>query len=285
MKIGLVLGGGGAKGSYQIGVLKALMEYEITNLIDCVAGTSIGAMNAILLMSGMTYEEMIDLWDHIDNKKMYVDGYGRFKHDLKGIFSIREVYNLLVENHNIEDIHNSRMQGFAAVANIPDDKIISQLNRANMKLEIINLNTASDPYKVALASASIPVLFGPTQIDDTLYVDGGIIERFPVQALVDQACDLLITVSLYTKTHIDEYKDKVSIIDITPQFPLGIMPISSLDFSKKIAAKNLELGYNNTIEILNYIIENNLIDNFDKIKNKEPFFLNLKTVRKNKKAE
>ena len=48
-KIGLVLSGGGAKGAYEIGVWRALEVLEVTDLIDGIIGTSVGALNAVLL--------------------------------------------------------------------------------------------------------------------------------------------------------------------------------------------------------------------------------------------
>ena len=50
-KLGLMLGGGGAKGGYQLGVIKALQEEKLLDNIDCIAGTSIGAINGLLLAS------------------------------------------------------------------------------------------------------------------------------------------------------------------------------------------------------------------------------------------
>ena len=52
MKIGLVLAGGGARGAYQIGVWKALIELGIDKYIKVVSGTSIGAVNAMLFNKG-----------------------------------------------------------------------------------------------------------------------------------------------------------------------------------------------------------------------------------------
>ncbi|HCJ56403.1 MAG TPA: patatin, partial [Clostridiaceae bacterium] len=59
---GLVLGGGGAKGSYEIGVWKALRELEIP-LIG-VAGTSVGALNGAMVVQG-DYDKAFDLWTTI----------------------------------------------------------------------------------------------------------------------------------------------------------------------------------------------------------------------------
>ena len=51
MKIGLVLAGGGGKGSYQIGVMKALHQLDLLKKIEGVAGTSVGALNAALFLN------------------------------------------------------------------------------------------------------------------------------------------------------------------------------------------------------------------------------------------
>ena len=57
-KIGLVLGGGGAKGAYQVGVLKALKEYKLLKHVKMVSGTSIGALNSIkVLIFFIVYHE------------------------------------------------------------------------------------------------------------------------------------------------------------------------------------------------------------------------------------
>ena len=66
-KIGLVLSGGGAKGAYQIGVLKALAEQNIS--IDAVAGTSIGALNGAIVAASpslnVAAERLKRVWDRL----------------------------------------------------------------------------------------------------------------------------------------------------------------------------------------------------------------------------
>ncbi|EMF7381930.1 patatin-like phospholipase family protein [Vibrio parahaemolyticus] len=63
MSIGLVLSGGGAKGAYQVGVLKALAEMEIE--IQRVSGASIGALNSVIVASSSTTSEAADKLDNI----------------------------------------------------------------------------------------------------------------------------------------------------------------------------------------------------------------------------
>lgn len=59
----IVLGGGGTKGSYEIGVWKALLELGIS--YDIVTGTSIGAINGALMVMG-DYKRAVSLWQKLD---------------------------------------------------------------------------------------------------------------------------------------------------------------------------------------------------------------------------
>ena len=72
MKIGLVLSGGGAKGAYQAGVVKALSELDTQ--VDMVAGASIGALNAAILASSSSLKEgaekMEELWMTLSDFKV-----------------------------------------------------------------------------------------------------------------------------------------------------------------------------------------------------------------------
>ena len=63
MKMGLVLAGGGARGGYEIGALKALDELGFK--YDVITGTSIGALNALMLLSGKK-ELLYEMWNTLD---------------------------------------------------------------------------------------------------------------------------------------------------------------------------------------------------------------------------
>lgn len=62
-EFGLVLAGGGTKGAYEVGVWKALKELNIN--ITAIAGTSIGALNAALILQD-DFEKMVDLYKTIE---------------------------------------------------------------------------------------------------------------------------------------------------------------------------------------------------------------------------
>ena len=68
-KICLVLSGGGARGAAHVGVIKVLEEYRVP--IDCVAGTSMGALVGGAFASGMTVPEMEKITDDITIEKLF----------------------------------------------------------------------------------------------------------------------------------------------------------------------------------------------------------------------
>ena len=61
-KVGIVLSGGGARGSYQIGVWKALNKLKIK--YDIVTGTSVGALNGLLFVQ-KDYKKAYKIWKNI----------------------------------------------------------------------------------------------------------------------------------------------------------------------------------------------------------------------------
>ncbi|MCM1381075.1 MAG: patatin-like phospholipase family protein [Muribaculaceae bacterium] len=60
-KIGLVFGGGGSRGAYQIGMWKAMKDLGIDEDINMVSGTSVGALNAVLFALG-DYQSAFNIW-------------------------------------------------------------------------------------------------------------------------------------------------------------------------------------------------------------------------------
>jgi NTE family protein len=71
-RVGLVLGGGGARGLSHVGVLKVLEELRVP--IDCIAGTSMGSIIGGLYASGMTPEKMDETLSKIDWPQVFTDG-------------------------------------------------------------------------------------------------------------------------------------------------------------------------------------------------------------------
>jgi NTE family protein len=177
MKIGIALGGGGAKGFAHIGVLKALTEAGIE--FDFVSGTSIGA-----LVGAVYAARRLDSLERLSKR------YGMTDIPFllgptwpsRGLFSGSYVERLLNETvpvRNIEDLGKP----YAAVS--------VDLNKA----EVVTFTEG--PLTMAVrASMSIPGLLTPVAHDDMLLVDGGVLEPVPVRAVRSMGAELVVAVDL-----------------------------------------------------------------------------------------
>ncbi|MFH0767398.1 MAG: patatin-like phospholipase family protein, partial [Bacillota bacterium] len=243
-KIGLALGGGGARGSYQIGILKALDEANILDDIHHISGSSIGAINTLMVMAKISYERMVEIWQQIDNSDIYGTGPDRLKMDRLGLFSLKDIFSVLSREISLSEIRNSKIQGYATAAKIKKDSLINQVLIHRMEKEVFHLNDFKDPHKAVLASASIPVLFGSTSIDDDHYVDGGAVDNCPIQPLLDQGCDIIIAVPIDGWFRPKKYHNQnILLINLETHYLFSMIPYDIFDFRPKIVSDKAEYGY------------------------------------------
>lgn len=243
-KIGLALGGGGARGSYQIGVLKALEEAHILHDIEHISGTSIGAINTLMIMAKLSYEKMIDIWEMINNSDIYGHKLEKLKFDKVGLFSLKDMYDKLCEQVSLSEIRESKIQGYVTAAKIRKGSMIEQVLLHRMEKEVFHLNDVDDPHKAVLASASIPVLFGSTEINDAYYVDGGTIDNCPIQPLIDQGCDIIIAVPIDGRFHPKKYEHQnITLINMEAKKLFSITMIDILDFKPEDVKHKSNYGY------------------------------------------
>ena len=177
MKVGIALGGGGAKGFAHIGVLDALGRAGIE--FDMVAGTSIGALVGAVYASGNLpeLERISRKYGVKDLPFLLGPTWPR-----KGLFSGNYIERLLgdiVRVQNIEDLGKP----FAALA--------VDLNKA----EVVTF-TSGNLYRAVHASMSIPGLFKPVIDGDRILVDGGVLEPVPLSALRRLGADVVVAVDL-----------------------------------------------------------------------------------------
>lgn len=266
MKVGLVLAGGGARGAYQIGVLKALDELNISKYIKVVSGTSIGALNSILFINGnMQYAE--ELWNTLTQEqilpikeaelyfKKFILGFGtknisfikKYAPNLitPGKLSRDGIYNI-INKIDLCDLMNNGIICFATCTQIPE-----------MKVKYFKLNDYSeeDIKNILLASSAIPMLFDTIDIEGYKYFDGGIVENEPIQPVYGENCDLIIVVHLAKDKKIkrDMYPN-VDIVEIMPSIIENDEFDGVLDFDSNTIKDKISLGYNDTINLLKPII-------------------------------
>ena len=202
--VGLVLGGGGAKGLSHIGVIKALEEYNIP--VDYVAGTSIGAIIAGLYAAGYSPDEMIALFKSDDFKAWYrgmdEHGYATYVYrrepvpDMFG-FSFGPGQNLEKKGINLElpvsvvgpyqmDLAVVQIFGQAgARAGYNFDRLMVPFRCVTS--DVVHkkpyVARSGDLGSAIRASMTIPLVFKPLMIDSVLMFDGGIYNNFPLDVM------------------------------------------------------------------------------------------------------
>lgn len=176
-KVALVLGSGGARGTAHIGVIRELIKhgYEISS----ISGTSMGALVGGVYASGKLdeYESWLCLLSKMDVFNL-VD----FAMSTQGIIKADRVLKEIqkfIPDKKIEDLPIK----FAVVAT----------DLINRKEVVITEGSLFDAIR---ASISIPMVITPMQKNDTLFVDGGVMNPVPVNRVYREVDDIMIAVNV-----------------------------------------------------------------------------------------
>lgn len=245
--VGVALGSGGAKGLAHIGVLKALTETGVP--IDNVAGSSMGSLIGSFFATGMKPDFM---------EKLAVSLHWRHWVDLTvprvGLIAGKKIHQLvwtLTRGLNIPD------------ANLPLVIVATELTSR----KIVHFQSGSIADAVR-ASISIPGVFVPYVTKDGIFVDGGVLERVPVNAAKSLGSDVVIGVDVVgsarasvPETMLDVIMQSLDIMqehspylgqpaDILIRPDLG--NIGTSHFHK--AAEAIEIGYEATQAVMQDIL-------------------------------
>ena len=240
----LVLGGGGSRGSYQVGALKALKELNIE--FDIVSGTSIGALNGCLVVQD-DYEYMYDIWNTISINDIVLGEFDKdfalenifysvddFKNTIKH-FKINKVdispfINLIKRSYNKDKFLNSSKIFFATSTLLP----------LKTEVNFTNEDMLKDGINTLLCSASCFPVFPIAKLNNKHYVDGGYSDNLPINIVLKYNPNNIYIIDLdYNITH-QSYKNLPNTIYIYPKENIG----SFLNFDTDQIQKNITLGYN-----------------------------------------
>jgi NTE family protein len=210
LRVGLVLGGGGARGAAHIGVLETLHEMRVP--VDCVAGTSMGALVAGAFASGMPPGVMRELLAQADWQDLFIDNpeFSEISHRSKEL--ARRYLPGSESGLNAEGLH---YQG-GVVAGQKIKLFFNALVRSNqgehnieslpLPLSIIATDIGTGERVVLRdgslsqamrASMSVPGLLAPLDYRGRKLVDGGLVDNVPI-AEVRERCrpDVVIAVNV-----------------------------------------------------------------------------------------
>lgn len=275
----IVLSGGGAKGSYEIGVWKALRKLNIN--YDIVTGTSVGALNgalmvqkdylkALFLWYNLNYDDIFEIkkdYTKEDINKLYKEGI------LKGGVDVTNLENTIKKYINPKKFFKSNIKYGLITVKFPS------LKHVEMTKEKLNKQNLSD-YLVA--SASCFPAFKLKKIDKEYYIDGGFYDNMPINLAVKMGATEVIAVDLDEIGIKRNLKYDVDVTYISPKNKID----SFLTFEKNSSRRGIRLGYNDTMKQYKkldgnmYTFKlNDLENNF--LKNKEKYLENIKNVIKN----
>jgi NTE family protein len=209
LRIGVVLGGGGARGAAHVGVLKVLEDLRIP--VDYIVGTSMGSIVAGLSASGMSAEDIgqtmiaMDWNDVFDDRPARKDRSFRRKRD-------DDLYTF----DTYLGVHDGEIK--APLAIIRGQKFDLELNRLTLPVAgVSDFDKLSIPFRAVAtdletgqevvlgsgslarsvrASMAVPAAFDPVSIDGRLLVDGGMSNNVPVDVARALGADVVIVVDV-----------------------------------------------------------------------------------------
>lgn len=187
--VGLVLGGGGAKGIAHIGIIRALEEAGIP--IDMIGGSSIGSIIGGMYAMGRSHDEMIRL-----SEKMFIEIDPLHEYTLPLISLLRSKRALKMARTGFGDtwIEDLWINYFCISCN---------LSRSSVKV-----HREGPVGDASRASSSLPGIAVPVLFDREVHVDGGVINNLPGDVMRQQAGTVIVVQLgsiLDTRTEIDEF--------------------------------------------------------------------------------
>lgn len=171
LKVGLVLGGGGAKGAAEIGALKVIEEVGIP--IDYIAGTSIGSIVGGLYAMDVRSRQLDSLFVNQDWLQLFTN-------------NVREFLGRVTQQKHFHELR------------IPFRCVAADVN-ANEEV-VMSEGLLCDAMR---ASMSIPGVFKPVIQNGRMLMDGGLLNNLPVDVVKAMGADVVIAIDLQQKQHKD----------------------------------------------------------------------------------
>ena len=227
-RIGVVLGGGGARGAAHIGVLRELERLRVP--IDAIAGTSMGAIVGSLYAAGKSPDELEELVRSIDWADAFLDtptrrdlSFRRKQDDAE--FPIPLEIGLrdgdvllpkgLIQGQKLQRILNEQLLHVSQIRNFDELAIPFRAVASDIETGELYVMSEGDLVLAARASMSAPGIFAPVTVDGHTLVDGGLVGNVPVDVV--RAMDVDIVIAVDVEFPLYQPGDLQSALDITGQ--------------------------------------------------------------------
>ncbi|MCB4797706.1 patatin-like phospholipase family protein [Neotamlana laminarinivorans] len=162
-KIGIVLSGGGVKGVAHVGILKALLENNIEPSV--ISGSSAGAIVGALYANGTSPEDMVLFF-----KDTPLFKYSHFTINKPGLFDTDKYLNSFQKYFPNNAFEALKKQLYVCTTNLQTGEP--------------HFFSKGELLKPVLASAALPPVFSPVNLNNELHADGGIMNNFPIEPLI-----------------------------------------------------------------------------------------------------
>ena len=277
----IVFSGGGIFGFSICGALKALEEYKLMDTITTYSGTSAGSIIACLLVLGYNSKEIETLIFGInfdtmrdittENILSFFDTYG-----VDSGNKMLNVFEIIIKAKT-----NNPKITFQQLFDLTKKKlIITATNLSKRDVEYFNYQTTPNmPISLAVRiSISIPILFTPIKYENDLYIDGCILDNFPVHLFSNDNHTLGIRLKSSRNNNINNIEDYITTIiyTLTSKFEY----LKNRDFENRIITINIpekitQLQFDINDDNKRLLIEVGYQQTIDYINNKNYFLYNI----------
>lgn len=267
LRVGLVLGGGGALGAAHVGVLKAIESTGIP--IDYVAGTSIGAVVGGLYACGYSAAQLDSLFRSQSWLDLLTDRDSRYGEEL---YSVHDgmIYILGVPIMRLKAAGELPTFDLTRLGALRGDSISSRLEQLCSSHGYSSLDSLRIPFRCVSfdlltmqtvvmqhgsvaqamrASMSLPGVFKPLRTETQLLVDGGVTDNLPIDVMREMGADVVIAVDLSEKNRYTQTSDA----DLCLRPKLTGFDIAS--FGRKQVSQMIRIGHVEALAHISQILK------------------------------
>jgi len=193
-RLGLVIGSGGLKCAAAIGVLQVLEQENIP--LDLVVGCSGGAVFGASIAMGFSAEKTMEVREHAWTREttQKLDFLSLAKIALPGIVGFDDEIGILAD----QGLTNGLVRAYGAETVFSDTKIPFHCVATDFQTGEPVVISKGNVVKAIRASAGIPVLFKPLELNGKWLIDGGLSNPLPVDVAIQEGADIIIAVGFET---------------------------------------------------------------------------------------
>jgi NTE family protein len=242
--VGLALSGGGARGGAHIGALKALEELRVP--IDCIAGTSVGAIIGGFYASGLSVDEIEEVTRGIDFPAAFLNAmpradrsFRRKQEDSLFLVNLRPGFRAgrftlpiaLVQGQVIDMILSRAIARTSPARDFDHLVLPFRAVATDITTGKAAVLTSGDLALALRASMSLPAVLAPIDIDGRMLVDGGLAMNLPIEVVKSMGADVVVAVDVTSPLLARE--SMRSVLDVTSQLTT-LMTQPSTEEQKKL---------------------------------------------------